>query len=82
MKNKLLKFFLITLSVLTTGEMFSNSCNIKSEKRHKVNNHCKSGSCGMKNVRQHRFAKSDCSLRKAKSAYKQKENRRMKSCCK
>lgn len=81
MKNKFLKFFLITLCVLTTGEMFSNSCNLKSGKRNKAGKNCEVGSCGIKNVRQHRFAKSDCSLRKAKSAHKQKENRKMKSCC-
>ncbi len=81
MKNKLLKFFLITLCALTTGEMFSTTCNLKSGKRKKMSDSCETGSCGAKNVRQHRFAKGDCSVRKAKTAYKQKENRKMKSCC-
>lgn len=82
MKNKLLKFFLITLCALTTGEIFSNTCNIKSGKRNKAKSGCETGYCGIKNVRQHRFAKADCSPRKAKSDYKQKQNRKMKTCSK
>ena len=77
MKNKLLKFLVVTLLTLTTGEILSNSCNRK-EKRHKGADSCET-SCGAKNVRQHRFAKGNCCPRKSNT--NQKVNRKVKSCC-
>lgn len=83
MRNKLLKFFVVTLLTLTTGEILSNSCNRK-EKRHKGADACETA-CGTKFVRQHRFAKGGCCPRgKSKNhskAANQKANRKAKSCC-
>jgi hypothetical protein len=77
MKNTFFKFFLVAFCALTMSDVSSNSCNMKSKKGKSYG--CEEGSCGAKNVRQHRFAKSDCCPRKMKS--NQKKNRKAKSCC-